>query len=291
MNTSFRIDHIVILVDDLAIAIEDYRTLGFTVVPGGQHEKWGSHNALISLGDGVYVELIAFGNRSPSPDQRTGKEVCAEQLREAGRSVVESRVLAWQGPAEGLIDFALLPDNVGAAIAWARENGLQVEGPFSGGRMRPDGQAVRWDLGIPGTFDVPFLCGDVTDRSCRVPAGDAVKHANGAGGVDQMTIAVTDLDASVMRYKALLGTAPQPVGSNLPDTQTATLVIGSVRIMLAMPTSTRSPLWPALSSRGQGPVRLDLRTADYSKLGLVDPALAHGAEISLVGRDNRSMGV
>jgi hypothetical protein len=46
IDTSFRIDHVVILVDDLPVAVDDYRNLVFTVVPGGRHAAWGSRNAL-----------------------------------------------------------------------------------------------------------------------------------------------------------------------------------------------------------------------------------------------------
>ena len=53
------IDHLVIVVKDLDEAARDYRQLGFTVVPGGQHPV-GSHNVLISFADGSYLEIIAF---------------------------------------------------------------------------------------------------------------------------------------------------------------------------------------------------------------------------------------
>src|SRR5262249_28482211 len=53
------IDHMVVVVPDLDIAIKNYRDLGFTVVPGGRHPI-GTHNALIGFADGAYLELIAF---------------------------------------------------------------------------------------------------------------------------------------------------------------------------------------------------------------------------------------
>ena len=53
------IDHLVIAVNDLDQAANDYRQLGFTVVPGGKHPV-GSHNALVAFEDGSYLEIIAF---------------------------------------------------------------------------------------------------------------------------------------------------------------------------------------------------------------------------------------
>lgn len=283
MNDGFRIDHVVILVDELARAIEDYRKLGFTVVPGGEHPKWGSHNALIALADGSYIELIAFRQRSGDLGRRVSKEAGYEQLRD--RSPAERRVLAWGAPMEGLVDFALLPEDTDRQIARARQRGLTIDGPFAGGRARPDGQEVRWQLGVPQTFDLPFLCGDVTPRSLRVPGGEAVHHANGVIGIDHITVATVDLDASVVRYRALLDVSPEHVAYSWPETQTAQFWIGSVPVTLVSPAGTLSPVWEALAPRGQGPFSLDLRSTRHNELEHMAHGLAHGAQIGLVCRD------
>ena len=54
------IDHIVIVVRDLARASADYARAGFTVTPGGEHTGGATHNALITFADGAYLELLAF---------------------------------------------------------------------------------------------------------------------------------------------------------------------------------------------------------------------------------------
>ena len=48
------IDHIVILVNDLQAAIDDYAALGFSVAPGGTHADGATHNALIIFADDTY---------------------------------------------------------------------------------------------------------------------------------------------------------------------------------------------------------------------------------------------
>ena len=55
-----RFDHAVIFVADLRAAVRDYARVGFRVVPGGAHEGDPTQNALVPLGDGSYLELIAF---------------------------------------------------------------------------------------------------------------------------------------------------------------------------------------------------------------------------------------
>jgi catechol 2,3-dioxygenase-like lactoylglutathione lyase family enzyme len=285
MAEAFRIDHVVILVDELATAINDYRKLGFTVVPGGEHHKWGSHNALIGLADGTYIELIAFRQRAADLGRRVSKEAGHDQLRSRGRSAVECRVLAWGAQMEGLVDFALLPSDVERDIARARQRGLAIDGPFPGGRTRPDGREVHWKLGVPQTYDVPFLCGDVTPRSLRVPGGEAIRHANGVIGIDHITVAAVDLDASVMRYQALLGVPPDHVDYSWPETRTAEFRIGGIPVTLVSPSGTLSPAWEALAPRGQGPFNLDFRSTRHQELGRVGAGLSHGAHIGLVFRD------
>ena len=54
------IDHIVIVDRDLDEMVRQAESLGFTVVPGGEHAGGMTHNALIAFADGSYIELIAF---------------------------------------------------------------------------------------------------------------------------------------------------------------------------------------------------------------------------------------
>jgi catechol 2,3-dioxygenase-like lactoylglutathione lyase family enzyme len=284
MSDGFRIDHVVILVDELASAIEDYSKLGFTVTPGGEHPAWGSHNALIGLADGSYIELIAFRRRASDLGQRTSKEALADRLRMQGRSAVECRVEAWQAPMEGIVDFALLPPDIGRDIVRAQQHGLPVDGPLPGGRTRPDGQEVRWQLGIPRTYDVPFLCGDVTPRSLRVPPPEACRHANGVIGIDHLTVVAVDLDATIMRYRAL-GIVPKYFDYSWPETRTAEFWIGSVPLTVLSPAGPLSPAWEALAPRGQGPFRLDLRNTRHQEIEHMGANLLHGAQIGLIFRD------
>lgn len=263
MSVAIRVDHVVIRVRELDEAMRDFERLGFTVVPGGEHEAFGSHNALIGLADGSYLELIAFPGQPPGGREST-----------AARSAPGRRLLAWGDQAEGLVDWALVPEEVEGAIARARAGGVPVEGPIPGGRLRPDGMRVEWEFGIPDRFDVPFFCADVTPRERRVPQGAARDHANGALGIHALVIAVADLDASRARFRALLGepvALPAPLPAPLPDTPAAAFRAGKSLVLLSeQPTAGR-----------EGPIALLLHGATE---GLLDPALSHGAHIEMVRR-------
>lgn len=201
MPSTFRLDHVVIRVYDLAKATEDYAALGFTVVPGGEHPSLGSRNALIAFEDDTYLELWALG--SGPPDRIVPRKLRFQEL--VSRSPVERHWLPWQSSPEGLVDFALVPSNIEKAIAAASARGLHLEGPLPGERLRPDGQRVAWQLGFADNVDLPFLCADVTPRSLRVPGPEARNHANGATGIAWVIVAASNLDASTTRYTALLG--------------------------------------------------------------------------------------
>jgi catechol 2,3-dioxygenase-like lactoylglutathione lyase family enzyme len=248
-RAGFMMDHVVIAVADLDTAIADYRKLGFTVHPGGVHHGGLSHNALVVFADGAYFELIAY--LKPAPEARWWK------------------LLSSVG--EGIVDFALCPANTAADAAAARSRGLDFIGPIDGGRLRPDGVRLDWQIVRPRTTDLPFWCGDVTPRNLRVPEGDMRHHENGVTGISRVVVATADLGASKARYQALLGTEPQ----SEPD-DAALLSIGDFVIDLRGPGNDTARA--ALSQRGEGPLAVMLhgRTSRH-----LSPQLTHGARLSI----------
>lgn len=254
------IDHVVILVNDLASTVADYTALGFTVTPGGEHIGGATHNALVVFADDTYLELIAF--KRPAPEHHWYRHSAL---------------------GEGLIDFALLPTTIEADLAAARERGLAIEGPFPGGRLRPDGQQVAWQTGRAPTPDMPFLCGDVTPRALRVPEGTARTHANGVTGIVSLTVAVADLGASVSRYRALLGIAEREgtPAHTLSSARAAAFALGNTTLTLATPADdSHTSLSARLALRGEGPFALALRGMNQG--ATFDLRLAHGARMELV---------
>lgn len=246
---SFSLDHIVIAVSNLNEAVADYRALGFTVYPGGVHHGGVSHNALIIFGDGSYFELIAY--RQNAPDNRWWSV-----LNKAG---------------EGFVDFAILPQNTERDLAAARARGLQVEGPIAGGRLRPDGVRLDWQIVRPPTTDLPFWCGDVTPRNLRVPEGEMRRHDNGVQGVARVLVTVKDAAVSAARYIALLGH-----GAVTPRDGGATVRIGGASFELIAPRDEAER--QRLEARGEGPVAITFRG---EKSQVLDPKRTHGADLAI----------
>lgn len=250
------IDHIVILVDDLATAQADYERLGFSVVPGGEHTDGSTHNALVSFADGSYLELLAF--KQAAPQHRWWRHTAAGQ---------------------GLIDFALLPGAIAEDVAAARAAGLPLSGPHPGGRARPDGVRIEWQTAFAERPELPFLCGDVTPRDLRVPGAAAWGHANQAAGIATVTVAVNNLEASAAAYTALLGRQPSV------ELGRRTFHLGDAAIILralAADEPDGSDLEQHLASRGEGIYALGLRGPAGRAPLVFDRDLAHGVRMALL---------
>jgi hypothetical protein len=135
-----RLDHIAVAgttLEDAAAAVEV--ALGVRLHPGGTHDLFGTHNRLLGLADGLYVEAIAQDPDAAAPaiprwfdldrfsgPARLSNWICAtdclsdalEHLPEAGRAVALRRGdLRWQMavPDDGRLSF----DNLyPALICW-----------------------------------------------------------------------------------------------------------------------------------------------------------------------------
>lgn len=261
------LDHIVIAVADLDRAMADYRALGFQVLPGGQHPGRTSHNALVVFADGAYLELIAW--RAPAPEERWYRTLSAH--------------------GQGLVDYALLPPDTAEALAQAQARGLHtLTGPLDGGRLRPDGAQLRWQTARHATPDVPFLCGDLTPRALRVPEGSVRQHPNGAQGVAEVTVAVHNLDATLARYRALLGAQADGAAATIEESiHSARIPLGGVTLVLQSPAPNATGESPAaqalrerLSTRGEGPCAFTLRSDQHALPTTPNLSATHGVALA-----------
>ncbi len=133
------IDHVILGIDDLARGMDEFsRLTGVVPQPGGQHPGRGTANALVSLGDGVYLEILAPG--SASMDKDRAATVAHARLTPAG--------------------WALRTRDLPGLVARMRDAGFTVEGPTAGSRRKPDGALLEWQTAAvtgPGLELAPFF--------------------------------------------------------------------------------------------------------------------------------------
>jgi catechol 2,3-dioxygenase-like lactoylglutathione lyase family enzyme len=251
------IDHLVIAVPDLETAAEDYRSLGFTVVPGGRHPGVGTYNALIAFADSSYIELIGF--YEPRADHR------------------------WWAPLQrggGLVDFCLQTDDLTGDAQALRRAGVEMGDPQPRDRTRPDGVEVRWTFALARDAHrgvAPFIIADVTGRDVRVP-GER-RHANGTVGIRRVTVAVGDVATVRGWYSKVLGTPGEDV--QRPDVGGAGVrfAVGPHAFDFVAPIRGRGPLADWLAHRGPSPYAATLATGGRTT-GPLDSARTHGARLS-----------
>lgn len=153
------IDHLIYTAPTLEEGMDRIEhLLGVRPVPGGRHPNFGTHNSLLSIGEGTYLEVIAPDPELPNPPR--------------GRWLAEffkgkPRLATWVRKAT---DIQAMRD---VAISHDIHLG-EIE---QGERKTPEGDTLTWQLSDPYVlpFDgaLPFLInwGHTTHPSSRAPSG------------------------------------------------------------------------------------------------------------------------
>lgn len=158
-----RIDHLVWAAPNLERAIGELQTrTGAKAAPGGAHPGAGARNAVLGLGAGSYLEILA-----PDPAQPT-------QLGAA------SRLASLAAPT--LHTFAVATDRLDRVAVKLEQAGLPHAGIIPMSRRLPTGRLVRWRLLIPAGHAygplAPFFIdwgdsphpSETADQGCRLRA-------------------------------------------------------------------------------------------------------------------------
>ncbi|WP_419553453.1 VOC family protein [Candidatus Poriferisodalis sp.] len=158
------IDHIVVAAPDLEAGTAAVEALvGMRAAPGGPHPGVGTRNTLLSLGDDVYLEIIAPDPEQPAP--ANPRPFGIDSL--SGPKLVTFAVHASDGETI---------DDVVAAMRVCGEDPGEI---ISMSRVKPDGEELHWSLTLSpaglaeGAGLAPFVIewGDTTHPATVTPTG------------------------------------------------------------------------------------------------------------------------
>ncbi len=239
------IDHLVVACPDLNAATRELEDrLGLLATGGGRHERLGTENRLVWLGE-TYLELIAVADPALASSSWIGKPTL--------------RALERGG---GLATFALVTDDIAHEVERLREHGAGLEGPLAGERRRPDGRVVRWLLAIPprlGPDEPPFLIEHDPTSAEWTPAERAARaadiHPVGAVRLTALELPVETVAHVQGRYLRETGLLFRPslAGRGARDASVGTQVVRLVR-----GTAGASPVVRLARTRPGPPVTADL---------------------------------
>jgi hypothetical protein len=135
-----QLDHLVVAIGSLSEGIAQFQALtGVAPVVGGKHPGRGTENALVSLGGGSYLEILA---------PQAGAQLSAddEPLRALTRLTI--------------VDWAVSVPDVDGAIAALTSAGFTTSPPKPGARLTPAGERLDWmtfGLSAASIDSAPFV--------------------------------------------------------------------------------------------------------------------------------------
>lgn len=131
-NPLLTLDHIAVAARSLDEGLAHVEAaLGVAMPAGGEHREMGTHNHLLRLGDGLFLEVIAINPAAPSPPRARWFDL--DRFGDA---------------APRLATWIVRTDDLGAALAGA---------PDSAGAAIPVSRGeLTWHISVPQDGSMPF---------------------------------------------------------------------------------------------------------------------------------------
>jgi catechol 2,3-dioxygenase-like lactoylglutathione lyase family enzyme len=192
------IDHVVIVVNELAAAADTFRRMGFTVAPRGDHTL-GSRNHCVMFGED-YIELLTSPPENPHPSRQHYTDFAT-----AG---------------DGLAAIALRTDNAKAAYSEMLWAGFAPTDPVDFSRpvrLSEGTREARFRITQLAPDQTPgghvFLCEHFTRDVVWRP--EYQSHRNGATALAAVAIVADDVAATARAYERMFDTRAQAIAEGL----------------------------------------------------------------------------
>jgi len=141
-------DHFVVGISDLDKGMNLIEEMtGVRPVYGGVHPTIGTHNALISLGDHTYLEIIA---PNPDADFENLDPALKAEFMDPLKQMTALTPFLWAVGSSDLAMTSLL----------LKDAGVELSSPGGGSRKKPDGTVLNWHAAFitgPQSAELPFF--------------------------------------------------------------------------------------------------------------------------------------
>lgn len=155
-------DHLVLAARDLDVGTAWLeRRLGVALAAGGRHERMGTHNRLLGLGDDLYLELIAIDPQAPPPGRPRWFGLDRRQALPADRP----RLIHWVARSDDIQrDAAASTEALGDILPMERGDyrwriTVPTDGHLPGNGLVPT--LIQWDVPFHPAARLP-------DAGCRL---------------------------------------------------------------------------------------------------------------------------
>ena len=186
MKIRANLDHVVVAVRNLKVAVTYYEALGFKVEFGGYNGP--TQNALIVFQDGSYIELISCRSEvfrlATLILSRLGVLWALERIKPS----LSLRFLYWLDSNEGFKDWCIRSTDLAKNTISLTSSGIPMTQVEEFTRNKPDGKVARWMLAAPLNRALPFLIDDITPVNVRVPTSGPNSHPNGVVGISKLRL-------------------------------------------------------------------------------------------------------
>ena len=200
------LDHLVVAGATLAQAIEYVADLtGVAPRPGGQHVAMGTHNALVRLGERVYLELIAIDPSLPRPARPRWFDLDDAAMQSTLGD--QPRLVAWVARTSD-IERALASAKVDPGPAHSMSRGeyrwritFPDDGKRPGGGVLPT--LIQWDVAKHPADGLPHDGVSLVELAASHPTPEMIRPALAALGLSD---ALRVTYGAVPRLAAMLRT-------------------------------------------------------------------------------------
>ncbi|WP_419394041.1 VOC family protein [Cytobacillus praedii] len=245
---NLELDHIVHFIKEHPnVAVEKWKNQGYHAVMGGSHEKWGTFNSLLYVGN-AYIEYLTIENQEIAAD--SDNPLISQLVHDLSKG-------------EGIGQICFRTDNMVHLKTQLENKGCQTYPIFNGSRTRQNGLIIKWKmLFIKDSSSLPYPFFIEWEQEDSVRMNDL--NSNGylderlaKHSIQSIKVAVNDCESTARDWANLFDFTI--IGIQLDEhssVKKAILQGNSFEIHFCQPHSENSSMHNILSKRGERPFEI-----------------------------------